>query len=302
MKGYQHPKYAMSFREIGIPIKLPNSKGFILKRNIPDFPYYDGMGCYPFFVCQDWEKLPQDINELKDKLICIYLVTDPFGNYNEEILRYCFPDVMYLFKKHYVIYLDQPKEKYICYHHRRYARKALKCIKVEECERPLDFLEDWVRLYNNLVKRHNIKGITKFSKKTFQYQLEVPGIIAFRALYKNQTVGMLLWYIQNEVGYYHLGAFSDIGYEKRASFALFWYAIDYFSYKKLKWLNLGGGAGIDSNGSEGLKRFKKGWSNDSRNTYFCGRIFDYKKYYDIIKKKNILDNHFFPLYRKGEFE
>jgi hypothetical protein len=46
--GYMHPQYARSLAEFGIPRKLPRCRGWILQRQIPDFPHYDGMGCYPF--------------------------------------------------------------------------------------------------------------------------------------------------------------------------------------------------------------------------------------------------------------
>ena len=40
---------------------------------------------------------------------------------------------------------------------------------------------------------------------------------------------MALWYVSGDTGYYHLGACSEVGYELRALFGLFWYAIEYFT-------------------------------------------------------------------------
>ena len=71
--------------------------------------------------------------------------------------------------------------------------------------------------------------MTKFSWEAFAKQLSVPGIVAFRALVEGKAVGMLLWYKQNDIGYYHLGAYNALGYELNASFALFWTLIDYFA-------------------------------------------------------------------------
>jgi len=108
---------------------------------------------------------------------------------------------------------------------------------------------------------------------------------------------MLLWYKQNDIGYYHLGAYNTLGYQKKASFALFNTSIEYFADTGLKWLNLGAGAGISNDAQDGLSRFKSGWSTDTRTAYFCGRIFDKKKYKEITKLKNTPKIDFFPAYR-----
>jgi len=123
----------------------------------------------------------------------------------------------------------------------------------------------------------------------------------FRAVHEERTVGMLLWYIQEEVGYYHLGAYSPVGYNLRASFALFWFAIEYFATNGLRWLNLGAGAGVRGDGMDGLSRFKHGWSTGTQTAYFCGRIFDRARYLEIVRVKGISTTDYFPAYRKDEF-
>ena len=258
-------------------------------------------GCYPFFTCRDWPQLYADIEDLKDELICLSLVTDPFGHYDETYLRRCFQDVVIPFKKHYIIDLGRPMKIYVSNHHRRYAHNAFQNVYVEKCENPAKFIDEWVGLYANLIERHNIKGITVFSRNSFEKQLRVPGIVTFRAVFEDTTIGMLLWYVQGEVGYYHLGAYSDEGYKKHASFALFNSAIEYFTANGLQWLNLGAGAGVDGNGKDGLSRFKRGWSTGTQTAYFCGRIFDHTKYSEIMKAKGVSSTDYFPAYRKGEF-
>jgi hypothetical protein len=78
--GYLHPLYAESLSEFGTPYELARCRGWILKRQIPGFSYYDAMGCYPLFPCQDWSKLSGDLEELGDQLVCLSVVTDPFGD------------------------------------------------------------------------------------------------------------------------------------------------------------------------------------------------------------------------------
>lgn len=299
--GYQHPDYAQSLAEFGTPRKLPRSKGWVLERQIPGFSYHDAMGCYPLFTCQDWSQLDIDLKNLEGDLVAFSSVTDPFGEYDPAYLRQCFRDVFVPFKDHFVVDLQQPVNAFVSSHHRRYARKALSDVSVERCEDPKQFIDEWVDLYGSLIERYDIDGILAFSRTAFAKQLSVPGIVVFRAVHDESTVSMLLWYVQGNVGYYHLGASSRQGYELRASFALFWTAIEYFADRGLRWLDLGAGAGVDGDGTDGLSRFKRGWSTGTRTAYFCGRIFDHARYAEIVEAKGIGPTDYFPAYRKAEF-
>ncbi len=40
---------------------------------------------------------------------------------------------------------------------------------------------------------------------------------------------MILWMVTPEIAYYHLAAYSDVGYEAKASFALFWHCLEAFA-------------------------------------------------------------------------
>ena len=302
MTGYGHPYYACSLGEFGRPRELPKCGGWIVERQIPGFPYRDAMGCYPLFACQDWSQLHSDLKTLENELISLSLVTDPFGNYDRKYLHQCFKNVVIPFKEHFVIDLSQQKKKYVSEHHRRYARKALLCNQVERCERPTAFIDEWMKLYDELIVRHSIKGIPAFSRRAFIDQLNVPGIVMFLAVHEGPTIGIQLWYVQGEVGYYHLGASSSLGYELHSSFALFWRAIEYFGARGLRWLDIGAGPGAKGDDKNSLSEFKRGWSTGTRSAYFCGQIFNRDKYEEMVKAKNIAATDYFPAYRKGEFE
>lgn len=296
--GYVHEAYAESLREFGTPLALEHSGGWLLKRKVPQTNDYDAMGCYPLFACEDWSQLQLDLHQLNEGLISVSLVTDPFGQFDIDYLRECFPDVVKPFKQHFVTDLEQPLESFVHPHHLRNVRKALQVVQVERCLEPLEFLDDWISLYQTLIDRFNIAGIAAFSRNSFAGQLSVPGINAFRAVQNGTTVGMLLWYEQDNRAYYHLGAYSNRGYELGASFALFDYALRYFCLRQLKWLNLGAGAGT-SNSDSGLTRFKQGWSNGVRTAYFCGRIFARDRYQQLAAETS---TDYFPAYRLGEFK
>ena len=302
MSGYMHRLYAESLAEFGEPRKLSRCKGWILVRDIAGSSWQDAMGCYPLFACLDWQQLGADLEEIGSDLVSLALVTDPFGAYDESLLQRCFGDLVYPYKEHYVVDLQQPLTSYVSTHHRRYARKALQVVRVETCHDPVVLLEDWVDLYSQLIRKHNIQGIAAFSRLAFTKQLGIPGLVAFRAIYENETVGILLWYAQGRVGYYHLGAFSNTGYSVRASFALFWHAIDHFaSSGTTRWLDLGAGAGVMKDKTDGLSRFKQGWSSGTRTAFFCGRIFDPAKYSELARVGQSPSTNYFPAYRLGEF-
>lgn len=303
MNGYSHPAYATSLAEFGQPRPLPRSNGWILERPIAPTPYRDAMGCYPLFACDEWSKLDSDLEELSGEIVSLAIVADPFGAHDPSQLRKCFPILVTPFKEHLVTDLSRSPESYVAPQHRRKARKALERLDVEHVDDAMQFADDWIALYANLIQRHGIRGLSAFSANSLKAQLAVPGITVFRALCDNETVGMTLWYTDREVAYYHLGAYSDLGYETAASFALFWRALEYFSSRPLRWLDLGAGAGIaNADRADGLTRFKRGWATGTRTAFFCGRIFDRSKYDEVMKSRNVTAaGNYFPPYRAGEF-
>ncbi|HLA09010.1 MAG TPA: GNAT family N-acetyltransferase [Pyrinomonadaceae bacterium] len=300
--GYLHGSYAESLSEFGQPFKLVGSEGWILLRTIPRAESVrDAMGCYPLFCCRDWSKLNSDLDQLEGQIVSIAIVADPFGEYDTERLRECFPDAFTHFKDHFVVDLGREPKDFIHPHHRRNARKAFSQLSVEVCRNQSHFIEDWISLYEELTRRHRIIGVAAFSKDSFVKQFLVPGIVVFRAASRNRTEGMLLWYVQDGVAYYHLGAYSEVGYKLGASFALFQAAIEEFQHRGLRWLNLGAGAGVDATGDLGLTRFKAGWSTGVRPAFFCGRILHLQKYWELGRLRDIRETNYFPAYRLGEF-
>lgn len=95
-------------------------------------------------------------------------------------------------------------------------------------------------------------------------------------------------------------ALTRLGYDLGSSYALRWIAIEHFAQEqKVRWLNFGGG--VNNDGTDGLSFFKKGWSSETRNSYFCSRIMNHEKYSEIVLAKAVADTDYFPAYRIGEF-
>jgi hypothetical protein len=297
--GYADETYAQSFAELGQPVRLEESDGWIIRRAIQDEPFFDAMGCYPLFSCLNWDNLHKDLDNLTG-IISLSLVTDPFGSYTADYLRSCFPDRMDLFKQHFIVDLEGDYEARFSAHHRRNALKASDSLQVEECADPRLRISEWSALYSNLIKRHEIRGLANFSYEAFEKHLTVPGVQLHRAVYEGETVGMVIWYLSQSRGYYHLAAYNETGYKLKASFALFWFAFHRFANLNIRYLTLGAGAGLTGNTDDGLSRFKRGWSTETRPVYFCGRIFDHSSYAGLIERRNIPPTNYFPAYRFGE--
>ncbi len=298
--GYLHPLYIQSLGEFGTPYALPESGGWLLERPITGSDYADAMGGYPIFSCQDWSQLYEDLQALNGKLVSVAVVIDPFGQYDNDALTRCFPDVFIPFKKHYIVQLAGTPLDGVKTRHRDYAIQALRSLDVEMIADPPSALDEWVTLYANLVQRHQIRGMQAFSREAFACQLQVPGLVGFRACYQGKTVGMLWVYVQGEVAYAHLNALNDQGYELRAAYALHWAAIEHLAHRA-NWLDLGGGAGLQCHGRDGLSQFKRGWTQETRTAYFGGRIINHQQYAALIQAQNLGHTSYFPAYRKGEF-
>jgi hypothetical protein len=71
------------------------------------------------------------------------------------------------------------------------------CRKIVTCWKP----------YSERIHRHEIVGMDGFSCTAFGAQLAVPGLVACRAIDdRDNTVGIVLSYLQGSVRYYHLAA------------------------------------------------------------------------------------------------
>jgi len=300
LSGYLHPAYAASFAEFGHPRELAGCGGWILERPIPGFEDHDAMGCYPLFACRDWSRLHQDLEQIGAGLVCLGLVTDPFGDYTPADLQRCFGDVMLPFKEHYIVDLANWKNKVLDRTTRKRIRKAFEHLVVEVCPDPQQHLEDWIRLYQVLINRHSIGTLRAFSRTAFARQLEIPGLIMYRAAFRGRTVGIQFVFLQGEVAYGHLIAFDEVGYQLGAS-----YAIDAFALEHLAgaacWFDLGGAPGLTDSQGAGLREYKLHWASATRQTYFCGRIFNPARYAAIAQAKELAGANYFPSYRQGEF-
>lgn len=297
--GYAHPLYAQSHLEFGTPLELPRSRGWIIQRTIPGFPDRDAMGCYPMFTCGDWSQLGVDLEALREPLVCLSLVTDPFGDYNEADLRSWFPDLAVPFKEHYVVDLEKPRNKVISKHHRYETRKALKTVSIHQHPDPSAFLDTWMALHDNLIEKHHIEGVSAFSRSAFAQQLVTPGMVLLWASCGDEPVAAIMYFAQGQTVYAHILGCNHLGYTHGALYALISAAIEHFT-GTARWLDLMGVPGAADSGSEGIRQFKRGWTRETRTAWLCGRIFNRARYAELVSATGTALTNYFPAYRDGE--
>lgn len=71
------------------------------------------------------------------------------------LLQGCFDRVV-PFKNHFVADLHRPVEDIV--------KRTLKNVNVRVCSRPQDQVDQWVDLFLDLVKRHEVSGLRAFSR------------------------------------------------------------------------------------------------------------------------------------------
>jgi len=300
--GYDARSYADALNQ-GALVAMPRSEGYLIKRKLPDFlasAESDLVSPYPVYACKNWDGLADDIRLLNQDYVTLSLVTDPFFDCSVEYLKETFPDKCIKFKPHYIIDTSLDLDCNISSHHRRNVRRSLKSVSIDVLDDPYEVIDEWMRLYSNLIERHRIQGVAQFSDASFRKQLRLPGMIATVARFQCDVVGIALWLLAGNIGYYHLAAYSDRGYELNSSFAIFYESLKYLS-ARTDYVSLGGGAGAKIQENDGLARFKQGWASESRDVYFCGKVLDRDKYQSICGGSSKIHDSFFPAYRAADY-
>lgn len=310
-RGYASSAYAEALSFAGRPRRLPTAGASLLERPLPSALSFrrDALAPYPLLSCARWEHLAGDLEALSgdastDRLVSVVAVTDPFAEATPDDLQRAFPDCCARYKDHYIADLKRPLANFVSSHHQRYARSAGRAMSVEFLQDPASHLDAWHELYDVLITRHGITGLTRFSRASFAAQLALPDMRAFAARMRSGALAaMVLFIVRAPFAYYHLAAYSELGYRERASFPLFWHALEQLPQDGVRWVSLGAGAALDGQGTAGLVRWKQGWATETRPTFLGGRIVD-RVAYDHLKAARAalgpLRPNFFPAYRSGD--
>jgi len=298
--AYADADYAASLAEFGRPRALPASGGWLLDSDVPGGGRCDAAGCYPLFQCRRWSGLTDDLEELADEPggpVAVTLVADPLGDHAPDQLRRQFPDLCRPFKDHHLVDLDRDPLQTATAHHRRNARRAARHFAVEICDRPVDHLDVWVRLYRRLCRRHDVTGVAAFSRRAFARQLALPGVLLVRACENGDPVAMQIWLTAAGRAWYHLSASDERGYRwGGAAYAMTAAALSRLREEGVGLVDLGGGAGATDSQDDSLVRFKAGWATRTRPAWLCGRVLD-RAAYDFLAEQHGDGSAWFPAYR-----
>ena len=298
--GYRSTQYVAQFSAQGRIKWLENTRGWCLERPIPEHKeWLDICGIYPFSVSSAWDHLQLDLEAARARnAISAVFVTEPLQGVEDSFDRAGL-GLCRRFRQHYLTTLERPPEEVISKHHAAESRRACRKVDVEVVACPADFLDQWCGLYGQLVKRHRITDMRRFSRQAFASLLEVPELTAFRVSRLGRTVGAQLFIQQGDLVHSHLAAYDEEGYACGASYAADFVALQHFrgSARAINW-----GGGMAEDGEDGLSRYKRGWSDDQCWSWLVGEILDPQRYRLLAERTSASGiSNYFPAYRCGEF-
>ena len=272
---YASAAYAAAFEGVAEPLWTPAWGAYVLTREIPGGGgSRDALGMYPLAPFAPDADLEAGLEWLRDQgVVSIGLVPDPATAPPPERLQAVF-GLCAPYKTHLLV--DFGREVRFSKHHRAEVRRARKTATVEAVALA-DHLDAWCGLYDTLTQRHEIGGLSAFSRAAFERMAEVEGLNTVAAFVEGEIVSMHLWVTDpvGRVAYSLLAATNPEGYRRSAAYAVEDASIRLLS--DLNAVNLGAGAGLHAE-QDGLTFFKRGFANHETQAFFCGAILDEARY------------------------
>ena len=289
---YAGEAYAAAFGPPYRPLFLPEWQTHLLLRPIGRGGREDATACYPRAVIAPNADLTAGLERLRAAgAVSVVLVLDPLVAPSPARLGAGFERAR-PFKRHFIIDRRQGAPSFTS-HHRYEIRRAERRCEVREV-RLSDRLAEWTSLYGDLIERHGITGVQRFSPDYFAALARLPGLVSYAAFIEDRLVAMSLWLRHDERACSHLAAANPEGYRSGASYLL--YASAIAGLKDCRWLDLGGTSGSEDDAASGLARFKRGFANDTAEAWLCGHVLDTPAYAELSRGLPATD--FFPAYRQ----
>lgn len=287
---YSTAQYAATLSHVGRPFDVPEWGTHAIIRPIHGGGE-DVIGTYPITVFKEDADVAGGLVRLKDAgFVSVTLVCDDFHR-PDHLQGF---DVVREFKSHFLH--RGPGHSFAggyCPHqeHRRKIRRAKRDVVCREIDLKTH-LNEWIALYDTLVRRHILTGVHAFPRESFKSLAEIPGIVAIGGFVKDEMVCCNLWAVHDGRAHSHLVASNENGYELRAAYAVTDFAIRHFADCDV--INLGGSAGSGDK-EDGLAQFKRGFSNETAPAWLCGAIMN-REAYDLLSAGQE-SNEYFPQYR-----
>ncbi len=300
--GYRSQSYVESLRHLGEPVRLDACGGWLLRRAIPsqvpqDPAYarqtYDCIGPYPLFLCHDWQRVAEDLQLLRSTgMVSATIVPDPFGGYSPPWLESVF-DVVRPIKQRSVVDLTRDLAQVVSRHHQQSARRALTALQVERCADPPQYADEWVDCYRAFARDRSMSGPADVPPAGLVRQLSTPGLHMYRASAGGRTLGFSLWMVHDTLAYGHLAAHTTEGREAGVAYAFYWTILGELQRQGVTRVDLGGGV----EDSDGLARWKAGWTPETVPSLVCGAILRPDEYAMLTRARGTGPTAYFPAYR-----
>lgn len=276
---------------------LPLWGGYVMRRVMPDGDGMDAASAYPMGGFAPLSDVAEGLDRLRaEGAVSLSLVADPLNTPDPAVLG-AVADHHRRLKTHYVIDMEAgpfaPNK-----HHRAEIRRAQRRVTVDRLSLS-EVMDDWRRLYGNLIDRHDIRESARLTDKHFAALAADPQALVLAARQSDGSdgiVAMSIWLSDGDVAHNHLGASGDAGYRSGAGYALYAAAVEALSSCRI--IDLGGMPGLTDDPSHGLARFKRGFANGERATWFSGFVLDRDRYDAAVRIAGGAPGvGFFPAYR-----
>jgi hypothetical protein len=292
MHPYATLSYARTLAHVGSAVWVDAWQTFVIAREWKP-GVFDALGSYPLACLSETSDLGLGIQSLRSQgLVSIALVVDGLTGPPVGRLQAAF-GISRSFKTHYLV--DQQVAAYRPSGHHRYEIQRASRRGVEVRIVLLrDVLDAWTSLYDGLITRHRISGLQQFTHKSFEALADCDGLVTVAAFMGEDLVSCHLWIRYGRNIWSHLAASSALGYRSGAAYAVYDHSIRSFPEHTI---NLGGSAGTEDAGDDGLARFKAGFANRTQDAYFFGEVLDAAKYAELCDERGAADDEYFPAYR-----
>lgn len=288
---YATASYAAGLDHVGQAFEIPEWGTYVLLRETPFGGHRDVVGVYPIMVLSREANLAGGLQRLKAKgIVSIVLVLDDLLRPPLRDLEAIF-DFVRPFKSHY-LHDWKVGDPVYNKHHRYEIRRAGKLTEAREfCLG--DHLAEWQQLYGQLVQRHGLRGTHAFPAAHHEMLGRLEGVRSFGAFIEGKLVAAHIFVTHEGHAMSHLAAATLEGYRTGAAYAVNALALEHLDGCGV--VNLGGAAGVIDDPSDGLARFKKGFSNSVASSYLCGAVLDRPLYQKLSAEYS--QDSFFPAYR-----
>ncbi len=286
-----------SYAGLGTPIQLPRSGLRLLKRHICS-DFYDLIGLYPYSVSPSVASVQSEADQsyLRETgAVSISFVSSPFLGEKIKDLRGW--DVLTPFKEHFVLDLAEDWKQFTSKKTRYLIRRSKEHNRIITVQPSTETALAFHKLYAHTVRRHNISGVQNFSVGSIHAQMKTPGSFVLQSFHEDTCSGFLIGMINQDHANYHLVAIAPEHSNKLTNYALLDAAIVFCASNGVRYFNLGGGAGLTSDASDGLYRFKRRWSDITLKTHLCGKILRPSLYEALTEGHGAASHPFFPQYR-----